>query len=127
MVLGVTRAMAQASPRITLGQLEAMFANMRAKTRWNVDGPLLWGYFFLHSAREPLAKLAANLESEGFATVSIQQVPQRPLWRLHVEKVEAHSPTTLHERNARFEALARQFAVAAYDGMDVGPPPGGAR
>lgn len=34
-------AMAQSKKQIPLTQLEAMFENMRAKTKWDVDGPLL--------------------------------------------------------------------------------------
>jgi len=37
---------AQTSKRIPLEAIEAMFANMRHQTQWNVDGPLLWEYFF---------------------------------------------------------------------------------
>ena len=34
---------------IQRAQLEQMFAQMRANAPWNVDGPLLWGYFFTKS------------------------------------------------------------------------------
>lgn len=36
---------AQTLKRIPLEAIEAMFANMRHQTQWNVDGPLLWEYF----------------------------------------------------------------------------------
>ncbi len=34
------------SNMITRDQLEAMFENIRAKTPWDIDGKMLWGYFF---------------------------------------------------------------------------------
>lgn len=37
---------------ITLQNLKQMFANMRAQTKWNVDGEMLWGYFFTDSIPE---------------------------------------------------------------------------
>jgi len=36
---------------IPQSQLEDMFDNMRAKTKWNVDGPMLRGYFFMDPKR----------------------------------------------------------------------------
>ena len=26
-----------------------LFANLRENTDWDISGPLLWGYFFVHS------------------------------------------------------------------------------
>ena len=36
-----------------------LFANLRENTDWDISGPLLWGYFFVHSTAEPLQALAA--------------------------------------------------------------------
>ena len=41
-----------------------------------------------------------------------------------VERVEKHTPASLHARNQQFYALADKFAVDVYDGMDVGPAAG---
>ena len=48
---------AQGPKRIQLAQLEAMFASMRTSTPWDVDGPLLWGYFFYDRSRAKLGKV----------------------------------------------------------------------
>ncbi len=114
---------AQSSGRILRSQLEDMFANMRAKTKWNVDGPLLWGYFFLDSSSAKLKQASTELDAIGYRVVGIQPVQGRPQFRLHVEKVEVHTPATLHARNIEFYALAERLALASYDGMDVGPAP----
>ncbi|MFG6469049.1 ribonuclease E inhibitor RraB [Roseateles sp. BYS87W] len=114
-------SVAEPAPRIELAQLETMFANMRARTPWNVDGPLLWGYFFFDADAAKLRSLSAELRSQGYKLVALSPVEGQALHRLHVEKVEAHTPQSLHQRNQQLEALAAKFGVASYDGMDVGP------
>jgi Regulator of ribonuclease activity B len=115
-------SLAQTESRIPLAQLEEMFADMRRKTRWNMDGPLLWGYFFIDSSQDRLAELSNRLTADGYKFVEIRQAGDSSILKqLHVEKVEVHSPATLHARNAQLYALASQFGIASYDGMDVGP------
>ena len=114
-------ALAQARPRITLSQMEKMFQNMRAKTKWNVDGDLLWGYFFMDPQPEKLRPLADELSAAGYRVVNLYPSRDGGTHVLHVEKIETHTPQSLHERNTEFYRLAEKFGVASYDGMDVGP------
>jgi hypothetical protein len=100
-----------------------MFANMRAKAPWNVDGPLLWGYFFFDPSREKLERAAAELQGAGYRVVGIEPVQSKQTLRLHVERVETHTPATLDARNQELYALADRLSLASYDGMDVGPVP----
>jgi len=105
---------------IPIEQLQEMFAGMRQGSGWDVDGPLLWGYFFMHSGREPLQKTAEFLEASGYRLVGINE--NRPgLFVLHVERVETHSAETLFARNAELYGVAGRFGLDSYDGMDVGP------
>jgi Regulator of ribonuclease activity B len=113
--------MAQSQNQIPLAQLEGMFANMRAKTKWNVDGPLLWGYFFYDRNKSKLEQAAIELKAAGYRFVSIEPQPEKSVFKLHVEKVEVHSPTSLQKRNSELYALAAKHALESYDGMDVGP------
>ncbi|HVY07703.1 MAG TPA: ribonuclease E inhibitor RraB [Burkholderiales bacterium] len=98
-----------------------MFANMRAKAPWNIDGPLLWGYFFLDPSREKLEQAAGELQSAGYRVVGIAKVQGQQRFRLHVERVEIHTPATLDARNQELYAFADRLGLASYDGMDVGP------
>ena len=116
-------ATAQAPKRIQLAQLEAMFASMRTSTPWNVDGPLLWGYFFYDSSRAKLEQAANELQVTGYRVVGIEQFQNDRRLRLHVERVEAHTPASLNARNQELYALAERFGLDLYDGMDVGPAP----
>lgn len=112
--------MAQTQQRIARSQLDQMFSQMRAKAPWNVDGPLLWGYFFLDGSREKLELAASELVSMGYRVVGIEPTPVGR-YRLHVERIEVHSPASLDSRNQELYALADRLKIASYDGMDVGP------
>ena len=114
---------AQVAPRISLVQLETMFSNMRAQTHWNIDGPMLWGYYFLDADRVKLDVVATALANQGYRVVAIQKINGREDYRLHVEKMETHTPQTLYARDVDLEGLARKYRIRSYDGMDVGPPP----
>jgi hypothetical protein len=144
---------------IELTSLEEMFANMRESPGWNVDGPLLWGYFFADPSPEKLEAAAEELAGLGYRQVGIwlaedddeetgaetgedgeetgyvdedgiddigdiaqpADEDEEEVYFLHVEKVEHHTPESLHRRNAEFDALAQRFELGSYDGMDVGP------
>jgi hypothetical protein len=121
-LIGVAHsALAQGQRHIQLAQLETMFANMRANTKWNVDGPLLWGYFFFDPNPEKLKLAASDLQAQGYRVVGIASVAGKDTFRLHVERVEAHTPASLNDRNNELYALATKYGLASYDGMDVGP------
>ena len=106
---------------ITLKQLEDMFANMRAQTNWDVYGEMLWGYFFTDPDPDKLEPVAEHLAGRGYSVVSIYETDDKSTHFLHVERIEKHTPQTLHARNAEFDKLAAKFGLECYDGMDVGP------
>lgn len=108
---------------ITLEQLENMFQDMRAKAPWNVDGDLLWGYFFTDPRPEKLRPLADELVKAGYRYVDTYLARDGSTHVLHVEKVERHTPQSLNQRNLEFYRLADKYGIASYDGMDVGPVP----
>ena len=106
---------------ITLQDLEDMFANMRAKTKWDIDGEMLWGYFFTDLDPKKLERVVQPLTNAGCRFVSIYETDDKSTHFLHVERVEKHTAQTLHARNAEFYSLADQYGLESYDGMDVGP------
>ncbi|HUD14831.1 MAG TPA: ribonuclease E inhibitor RraB [Terracidiphilus sp.] len=106
---------------IELGMLEDMFAGMRAKTKWNVDGPMLWGYFFTDRSAEKLEKAATILVAQGYRLVKIREDDDGIKRWLHVERVEVHSPQSLFARNEVLYKLADELGIDKYDGMNVGP------
>jgi hypothetical protein len=99
--------------------IEDMFDSMK-KNKWNVDGDLLWGYFFIDQDPVKLEKFADYLVSMGYWYVDIYADGERDLHWLHVEKIETHTIISLDKRNKELHKLARDFGVQDYDGMDVG-------
>lgn len=115
---------------IETSALEQMFAGIRADTDWNIDGPMLWGHFFADGDADALRRLGAELAREGYRLVDVfladreeGEEDEQDVYFLHVERVETHTVDSLRRRNQHLQAMAERFGVAAYDGMDVGPPP----
>lgn len=106
---------------ITLEQLEEMFRKMSVESGWDTDAELLWGYFFTDPNIEKLRPAAEHLAGLGYGIVDIYPTDDGSTCFLHVEKVERHTPESLHSRNTEFYNLAGQFDLESYDGMDVGP------
>jgi hypothetical protein len=110
---------------IELEMLEAMFDNIAAGPKWDMKGPMLWGYFFTDASAQKLEIVAEVLLETGYRLVELfeAEVEQddEPTFVLHVERVEIHSPQSLHERNAQLYELAERHGLRSYDGMDVGP------
>ncbi len=111
--------------RISKDSLETMFANIREKSKWNMDRDMLWGYFFTDENPKALEKAAEQLKALGYTYVDLYQAEddEEPLnyYWLHVEKVETHSVDTLHQRNMELYDFADKLKLKSYDGMDVGP------
>jgi len=99
--------------------LEEMFENMRTKSKWNVDGELLWGYFFTDKSRKKLHRAAEALEKMGYETVGVFQDESKTFYWLHVERVEKHDVNSLEKRNAELEKFAAEAGLESYDGMDA--------
>jgi hypothetical protein len=109
---------------ITIAQIKEMFADMRTKPgykNWNIDGPLLWGYFFTDPDPKKLQPIADHLAKNGYRFVRIYPTDDRSTFFLHMERIEHHSPESLNQRNSELYGLAEQYKISSYDGMDVGP------
>ena len=111
--------------RISLEIIQEMFEGMKNSDGWRLDGDLLWGYFFIDKSKPKLERLARRLEQDGYGFVSIEAESAGFLkakdHRLHVERVEHHTPESLYAHNDKLYAFAAEYGVASYDGMDVGP------
>ena len=111
---------------ITMDQLEAMFGNIAEKSDWDLSGKMLWGYFFTHHEPKALEPLRNELVANGYRFVELYQSRKNdqdgpPLWWLHVEREEIHTPQSLDQRNDTLYLLAARLGVDSYDGMDMEP------
>ena len=107
-------------------QLIEMFDGMTKQGRLDPSKPLLWGYFFTDTSKEPLERAAQLLKKEGYRIVDVylsdkEHPGEADLWWLHVEKIEVHTPETLDIRNQELNRFAQEQGLGSYDGMDVGP------
>ena len=110
---------------IERSQLEEMFESIRSAGRWNMQEPMLWGYFFTDSSAQKLESIVPMLEQSGYRFVSLFE-PEldegaEAYFFLHVEREEVHTVDSLFERNTQLEDFAASHGLATYDGMDVGP------
>ena len=117
--LGLAFVCRRENQMIEKALLVEMFADMRARAPWDVDSDLLWGYFFTGEDQNSLQQLSEELVSMNYNFVEPRPDDESGFW-LHVERVETHSPDSLHERNQEFYRMANEYS-ANYDGMDVGP------
>jgi hypothetical protein len=76
---------------ITIDDLHAMFDNIARKTKWNMQGDMLWGYFFTDQDEQRLESCASVLAGQGYRLVDIYAtdveqdgVDQEPTIVLHV-------------------------------------------
>jgi len=109
---------------ITLQQLQEMFAGLRSETDWNIDGEMLWGYYFTAPAPEVLESVAETLSERDFDISEIFESDDEPIFILQAERLEKHTPESLFALNADLEVLAAKFEGVEYDGMDVNPVDG---
>ena len=112
--------------KIFLHHLTSMFANIESGPKWDMTGPMLWGYFFTHSEPSRLEAAAAKLKELGLQYGGVQLADKKTddapdVYRLHVAEVRAHSPQSLDERNNELYLFAHAEGIDAYAGMDVKP------
>ncbi len=117
---------------IPLEQLEKLFQDLRSETDWAIDGPMLWGYYFLSPDEDKLMAAAGELGENGYTIVGIFEeeaedeegnTVETQQNVLHVERIEEHTPESLFARNAELEEFAGKYGLESYDGMDVNPVP----
>jgi regulator of ribonuclease activity B len=103
-----------------------LFKSIRKGTTWEMNGPMLWGYYFAGQDHASMTKAADALERDGYRFVElIARRSARAPFTLHVEKIETHSVTTLNARNSELCALATRLGLRSYEGADVQPAPTG--
>ena len=107
-------------------RLSKTLKNIRKDTKWQLEGPMLWGFFFLDDDLPRLTKTLDELERDGYRFVElIARKSTRGKFLLHVQRVEALSADALRKRNQAFCELADSMGIRSYEGMEVGPAPAG--
>ena len=114
---------------ITRDQIEGLFEHTRrlrleGRVEWDIDGLCRWSYYFVDVSKAKLLKLGEHLHKLGYERVGLREPSdgdddQETIY-LQADRVEIHTVATLLARNDELYALARQFQVRDYDGMDNG-------
>jgi len=113
---------------ITRQQVEEFFEHTRGlrragETDWDIDGPCLWSYFFVDRSEAKLIRAGESLEKQGYRIAGLfaphPDDPEKTL-RLQVDRIETHSVESLVARNDDLYAVARQYKLEDYDGMECG-------
>ncbi|MBX3297738.1 MAG: tetratricopeptide repeat protein [Acidobacteria bacterium] len=105
---------------VRIEQIRQIFIRLEAQ---GVDlrTPHLFGYFFFDKERHGLERLSEEVLKNGYTVVSLEQIEDGK-FRLHVEKIESHTPESLYQRGLAFTEIATKYSVDVYDGFDVGNP-----
>src|SRR5690606_27117714 len=107
----------------TIGEI---FEKARAEDGWDVDGVMLYSYYFIDTDIDKLESLGTKLENDGYQFIDIFELGDEETgdstgeFLLHIDMEETHTPESLAERNAEFADLADEFGLDSYDGWEFG-------
>jgi hypothetical protein len=114
--------------KITREMVEEFFDDARVlrdhgDARFDTDRICRWSFFFVDPDAAKLEPVAEHLRSMGYEIKGVMEPDEeseRRVWLLRVDRVERHTPDSLHSRNIELQAVATRFGIEDYDGMDVG-------
>lgn len=111
---------------ITVEMMQTFFSDTRQKSidagkDWSIDEVCRWSFFFVDEDGDALLPVAQHMESLGYTVVGVTEPDDEedPFFYLQVDKLEQHTPESLHARVETLYAIAEQFEIADYDGMNV--------
>ena len=109
-----------------LDGIREIFAEAKREDNWNTDEPLLYSFYFVDKDVDKLEKLGNKLDADGYDFVDIFELGDEETgestgeYLLHIDKIEAHTPESLAQRNVEFQKLAGEFGIETYDGWEFG-------
>ena len=109
-----------------LDGIKEIFETAKTEDGWNMDGDMLYSYFFIDHSVEKLEKFGIEREKEGFDFVDIFEVGDDETgeatgeYLLHLDKIETHTPESLAQRNVELQKFADEAEIESYDGWEFG-------
>jgi len=113
----------------TESQLEGIkeiFQTAKTEDNWNLEGEMLYSFYFVDEDVDKLEKLGLKLDADGYDFLDIFELGDEETdestgeYLLHIDKIEIHTPETLAARNVEFAKLAEEYEIASYDGWEFG-------
>ena len=106
--------------------IEEIFAEAEREDNWKTGEPMLYSYYFVDKDADKLDSLGSALEEKDFDFIGVYELGDEATdestgeYLLHIDKVEAHTPESLAQRNVEFARLAEEHGIATYDGWEFG-------
>ena len=106
--------------------IKEIFAEAKREDDWDLEGEMLYSYYFVDTDAGKLESLGNLLEEEGYDFMDIFELGDEETdeptgeFLLHIDKEEVHSPESLAERNVEFARLAEKHGISTYDGWEFG-------
>ena len=100
-----------------LKELKEIFADAAREEGWDVEGEMLYSYYFVDDSIEKLEKLGLKFEKDGYDFINIFELGDEETneatgeYLLHLDKTEKQTPETLNGRLAEFQKLAEENEV----------------
>lgn len=108
-----------------LKEIKEIFADAAREEEWDVEGEMLYSYYFIDETFDKLEKLAQHFEKESYDFINIYELGDEETneptgeFLLHIDKTEKQTPETLVERIDEFLKLAEEYEVE-FDGWEFG-------
>lgn len=113
----------------TESQLEGIreiFQTAKTEDNWDLEGEMLYSFYFVDEDVDKLEKLGLKLEADGYDFLDIFELGDEETdestgeYLLHIDKIETLTPETLAARNVEFQKLAEEYEIGSYDGWEFG-------
>lgn len=108
-----------------LKEIREIYADAAREEGWDVEGELLYSYYFVDESFDKLEKLAQHFENENYDFINIYELGDEETnepsgeFLLHIDKTEKQTPEALVERVDEFLKLAEEYEVE-FDGWEFG-------
>ena len=109
-----------------LKEIKEIFADAAREEGWEVEGEMLYSYYFVDTSIEKLEKLGLQLEKEDYDFINIFELGDDETgeptgeYLLHLDKTEKNTPETLIDKIEQFEKLAVEYEIDSFDGWEFG-------
>ena len=106
--------------------IKKIFDDAKQEDGWNLNGEMLYSFYFVDENVDKLEKLGLKLEEDDYDFVDVFELGDEETdestgeYLLHIDKVEIHTPESLAKRNVEFAKLAEDYELKTYDGWEFG-------
>lgn len=98
---------------------------MGTEAKWDLNKPLVWGYYFYDKDPAKLEKLKKKLEEKGFKVYQVRKSAYfiRNNYLLYAYEEVTHTPESLFDQCNRLANLAIENGIEEFDGWEAGKEP----